>query len=155
MLNRIECIKELSKFIETKSWYHEIEDPKSFGPFRFENETITFDRTYGQDKYLELERKYISEYFIGKINDDQTRKEIEKSLNSYNKQLDRYLIDVIDIKLKKYNIDKIIFENVFSSIEYVRDEKDKNKWLELLRYYDKPNNLIKTPIILGIKQIKL
>jgi len=118
--DRIFCSQELNNFIRKNKWFTEICDNNPTEPFTIRNETIIFDRRYFVSRYLELQKEEIIKLFSGKINNEGLRKEIRKSITLFNKKLDRYLIEIINPKLKEYNIDNIIFENVCGSVEYVR-----------------------------------
>lgn len=129
IINIKNCIEELNEFIKTKSWFEEVPN-KDVEPFKVVNQNIIFDRGYGQIKYLKSQAKKMNKLWVGKINDDQTRTEIGKKIKSFNRKLDRNLIKIIDNILKIHNINNIIFENIFGSVEYVRDKKNENRWLD-------------------------
>lgn len=124
IINIKNCIEELNEFIKTKNWFEEVPN-KDVEPFKIVNQNIIFDRRYGQNKYLKLQIKEIEKRFLNKINNEQTRREILKYSNKVHKRLDIKLIEVIDNILKTHNIDNIIFENVFGSILY---KKENNNW---------------------------
>jgi hypothetical protein len=109
--NRMYCSKELNDFILKKSWINERHAPQhpwSKKPFTAKNDTTGVDIVF---------LRYFGNKIYKKIGSFMTNNP------TLLVKTDKYLIEVIEPILNKYNIKKIRMDGIYDNMVY---EKDKN-----------------------------
>ena len=101
--NRLSCSKGMNELLYSKEWIEYKVGLLYNDPFTVKSETIIFDREYGNKIYLD-------------------RVGIDKNIN----EMDRYLIEIIDHILNKYEIKKIRMENIYDCYEYEKQETTRS-----------------------------